>query len=955
MSMLARGCSTWAIVAAFVLHLPAGAGPVGGIGRSPCGLWTGLDAIPADKAALDGWIRPTNFRAVALDVDALKNTLAVAPLEFTAAAANAPVEITLPTPDGSWSRFRVVLSPVMEPGLAEKFPEIKTYFGVGVDDPWATVRMEWTYLGFGAQILSANGSWYIDRYSRGDQTLYTAYRRADLRRGVDDFWTCSTPGAGPQDWINDVPRDAARNFGTQLRTFRIAIGATGEYTTAVSAPSAPTVALGLSAVTTTVNRVTQVYERDLATRLLLVSNNNLTIYTNSATDPYTNGNSNTMLNQNVTALNGQIGSANYDVGHAFGTGSGGVAGAIGNVCTANKAQGVSLRNQPTGDPFDIDYVAHELGHQFAGRHNFNNCSTGPGDSANVAWEPGSGSSIMGYAGICSAATNLQSNSDAMFHAGNIGDQMSPYIASGTGAGACDQLLNTGNSVPTITVPPSGRTIPVRTPFELTASGSDANGDALTYSWEQMNTGSAIALNTSGGPMLDYTGTFPGTSFPTFFRPFLPVTSPTRTFPRLATVLNGFATNTNYVRGEGVPTTTRTGSNALRFRGIVRDGRGGVIWSDVTINVTDTAGPFAVTAPNGGESLTSGQPFTVTWNVANTTAAPVSTSQVNIRLSTDGGNTFPTLLASGVPNSGSASVVIPGPATTTARVRVEAVGNFFFDVSNSNFSITGVQPPGAFSLLSPANGAAGVPLTPTLSWGSSSGASGYTLELDSDAGFAPPLIIQQALSAGVTSYAVPAGTLAQNTPYFWRVVATGPGGTTSSSPASASFTTLAPPPPPPAFGLLAPADGVTVTTLTPTLQWLLSSGAAGYTVEVDTDAGFAPPLTLFSSLAGDTSTVFTIPPGTLSVSTTYFWRVIASGPGGTTLSTPASRSFTTFTPCPGDIDGNGSVGANDLSSLLSSFGSCPGNPNYLPAANLDSNPCIGANDLSTLLANYGCSS
>lgn len=605
------------------------------------------------------WIVPQAYRVLALDETQLFARLAEAPLEQPGLLRQSPAVIELPLPDGGFGRFQFVLSPIMAPELAARYPEIRTFSGQGLDDPAATVRFDHTPAGFHAMIIAPSGTIFIDPYRRGDTTHYISYFKRDFRDNADWLDIVEpTPGGVPET-SGPLPP-----VGATLRTYRLAVATTGEYTIFHGG----TVAAGLAAVVTSVNRVTQIYEREVAVRMVLIPNNDLIIYTNPSTDPYTNGSGTTMLGQNQTNLDAVIGNANYDIGHVFSTGGGGVA-SLGVVCrTGLKARGVTGRSAPVGDPFDVDYVAHEMGHQYAGNHSFNgNAGSCAGGNRNgsTAYEPGSGSTIMAYAGICSAQ-NLQSNSDDYFHTVNF-DEIVAYTRTGSG-NTCGVDRATGNTPPVVNPGVGGFTIPASTPFALTGSATDAEGDALTYNWEQFDLGSAGA---------------PSGSNPPFFRSWPALSSPTRHFPRLSELVN----NTTVI-GDNLPTVTRS----VNFRLTVRDNRangGGVDRASIAFNVTNAAGPFQVTAPNTAVTWMGNSEETVTWNVANTAASPVSCANVDILLSTDGGFTYPTTLLSSTPNDGAQPITVPNLATTTARVRVQCSDNIFFDISNANFAIQAI--------------------------------------------------------------------------------------------------------------------------------------------------------------------------------------------------------------------------------------------------------------------------
>lgn len=620
--------------------------------------WSDIDA-PAKADADSG-------RTVALDVGALRRFV---DLESARGAS-----LALPLPEGGFAEFVLEDSGTLPPELAAKYPEIRSLKGIDADGN--QVRIDISPIGFQAMVFAHDGGiWLVQPQDLeanaaspsklGFDTgvhVYRSVRRAAL--GSNGF-QCGVDGTHRHDDALQAPKSGAAIdtvTGSQRRTLRVAIAATGEYTAVFGG----TVSAGLAAITTALNRVNQVYERDFNVRMTLVPNNNLIVYTNASTDPYSNGNGVTMLGQNQTNLTSQIGSANYDIGHVFSTGGGGVAG-LGVICSSgSKARGVTGQSNPVGDPFYIDYVAHEMGHQFGGNHTFNSStgSCGGGNrAASSAYETGSGATIMAYAGIC-GSDDLQPNSDAYFHARSL-DEISARLAATT----CGTSSAAPNTAPVIAPLNTAYVIPAKTPFELTASATDADGDALSYTWEEYDLGASTAVGVDNG-------TSP------IARSFNPSSSGTRTIPRLSNLL----ANTT-AKGEILPQVNRT---ALKFRVTVRDnhaGGGASVSADLpAIRVVATSAPFAVTAPNTALAWTRNASATVTWNVGGTTAAPISCAAVDIALSTNGGNTFTATLASNVANNGSRSITVPNTATSQARVRVKCRNSIFFDVSNVNFSI-----------------------------------------------------------------------------------------------------------------------------------------------------------------------------------------------------------------------------------------------------------------------------
>lgn len=600
------------------------------------------------------YLAPTSFRTVKINHFEIRSLLLSAPQESNVRAQHSGVIIQLPMPNGQMQRFSISESPVMEAPLQAQYPEIRTYVAQGVDDIYATARLDYTPQGFHAMILSPFGTVFIDPFSQNETDYYISYYKQDYRPAFEQpEFICHTI----ESENTPVYTPTIMRTGEQLRTYRLAVACTGEFTSITGGPAG-----ALNNVITTVNRITGVYEQDFAVRLVVIANNNLIIYTNGGTDPYSNNNGSAMLSENQSNLDAVIGPANYDIGHVFSTGNfGGIAG-LGVVCVnGSKGMGATGSTNPVGDPWSIDYVAHEMGHQFSGNHTQNNlnCNANPG----TAWEPGSGITIMGYAGVC--APNLANNSIPYFHGGNISNELTIFTQSGSG-NTCAAITSTGNNPPVVTVPAGNFNIPKSTPFSLTGSATDPENDPLTYSWEQMNTGPQGNPNSPSGNA-------------PIFRPFVPVTNGTRVFPKLSDIINNTQT-----LGELLPTYSRL----LRFKLTVRDNRaggGGVGSNDIIFFVDETAGPFLVTFPNTNVSVSGDQ--TVTWDVANTSGAAINCQNVKISLSTDGGTTFPTVLAASTPNDGSQLVTLPSISTTTARIKVEAVDNIFFDMSNANFSIS----------------------------------------------------------------------------------------------------------------------------------------------------------------------------------------------------------------------------------------------------------------------------
>lgn len=628
----------------------------------------------------------SNKSYLTLDEVAQRKLLRRAPMEFTKAAQQTRVVMSLPLPNGTFARFRVEESPVMAASLAARSPEIKTYRGRGIDDPTLTTRFDMTPAGLHAIVLSNESTVIVEPASPSRPGRYVSYDQREAPQEAKLF-SCLLLGAEQAlTRSRQLPRKGDANLvatSATLRTYRLALAATAEFTQTFGGG---TVSGALSVMTTMINAVNAIYERDLGIHLMLVANETSIIFTNPITDGYTSDNVPTMLTQNQVVLDQRIGSANYDLGmvmdgHIFNSLPGkfifqGAANYQSTCSNGNKGKAVTVLRSTHPNTITAIYVAaHELGHLLGALHTFNSTldDCGPSRFAQVAYEPGSGSTIMGYRGgvlpdgtyfpLCLGDDLL--STDTYFHTASI-EQIFDFTTFGTGS-FCGATSDTGNNPPSVDAG-ADHTIPANTPFALTATASDLEGDALTYCWEEFDLGAA-------GPPHTDNGNRP------IFRSFAPVPYPTRTFPKLSDILSGTSTF-----GESLPTTNRT----MNFRITVRDnhpGAGGVNTGAMHVNIVSNSGPFAVTQPGAGTSWQAGSTQTVHWNVANTSGAPINCANVRVLLSIDGGSSFPFTLASSTPNSGTTTITLPNTPTSSARVKVEAIDNIFFNISLPNFTIT----------------------------------------------------------------------------------------------------------------------------------------------------------------------------------------------------------------------------------------------------------------------------
>jgi Metallo-peptidase family M12B Reprolysin-like len=619
---------------------------------------------------------PKEFKLFNLNIEPLRQQL------FSIVGSDArqrSTVIVLPNADGKYEEFEVFEASNFEPDLQARFPEIRAYSGKGITDKYATLKLSISPQGIQTMVFRTDKeNEFIEPYSR-DHTVYAVYKSQRERGRLP--WTCFTEDKqAAADIDSQLSHTRPLSNTGELKTMRLAQSCTAEYSNYFGATNASQSALVYAAFNATLTRCNGLYERDLAIHLNLISSNfeDLIIFYDPATDPYPpNQDEWSSALQNL--LNLQVGDANYDIGHLFGaTGGGGFAGCIGCVCVdGQKGSGYTSAATPMGDAFDVDFVAHEVGHQMGANHTFTNRDEG----TQVQKEVGGGITIMGYAGLTDH--NPGRRSIDIFHEASI-QQIQVNMASKT----CPITTVMTANHPPVVAPVNNYTIPILTPFALTGSATDPEGDPITYCWEEND----LHGGQTGAQSVAYATKPVGPNWLSF-----PATqSPTRLCPTLSTILAGLLITPPLPGGNIDIEALSSVSRTLNFRLTVRDNHpyvpmstiGETQFTDMTVTVSNTSGPFQVTSPNTNVTWAGGSTQTIMWNVAGTTGPPVSCAAVNISLSTDGGTTFPTLLSAEHANDGSAALTIPNAATTKARVKVEAVGNIFFDISDSDFTITG---------------------------------------------------------------------------------------------------------------------------------------------------------------------------------------------------------------------------------------------------------------------------
>ena len=765
-------------------------------------------------------------------------------------------KVYLPNTDGKLLSFLVREASNFSPGLAAKYPNIKAYRGYSLDYPQLRLHFSYSPSGLKATFVDVGTrvKTSIEKISKIDDR-YIAYTQLDDSMPKQAL-SCFTPEPSKISLRSKENSQARVNLAGEmsslvrfsdestLTTYRLAVATNGQYT----AYHGGTVDSALAAINTTLTALNFIFETDLGIRLELIDNNDLIVYTDPDTDPFQDDASNlngTMNTELQAILRSVIGDDNYDVGHIFsGIGGGGNAGAIGAFCNDSvKGSAWSASTQPEGSYF-VNLVAHEMGHQLGANHTFSMRTEGTGTNV----EPGSGTTIMSYAGV-TGPDDVAIYGDDYYHNVSILQGLN-YLKSQS----CQVNKDIDNNVPTVKEL-ENYTIPVGTPFILTGSATDVDeSDLLTYTWEQVDDGLVPSSVFSSENIQGAN-----------FRSLPPSESSTRYFPLITSVISGDLTLSD-PNIESTWETLSTVPREFNFAFTVRDnavGGGGVASTRTKITVVDREGAFQVTSQGDAPIYLTASEQTVTWAVAGTNAAPILAELVNIRLSADGGLTYPYSLAENINNDGSHKVQMPDLVTAQARVRVESVNNIFYAINSRDFAITRDDIVLTFSQLNyPVCNNESVTanllyetsssFTDTAIFSSLNTPSGLTVR------FSP-------LSASVNKTDVDVTFLATNdiepNTYPVEVVATSDirsqSLTFNVSTYSSEFTPVV---------LVLPNDQSLLSGLRAKLEWQKQNNAVSYEVEVATDESFSD--VFFSS---NVDTNFITITG-LQRETNYYWRV-----------------------------------------------------------------------------------
>jgi subtilisin-like proprotein convertase family protein len=587
----------------------------------------------------------------------------------------------MPMPSGQY--VNVTLKPyrVAESGFYKKYPSIQTF---SFSDRSGEVNGFGSMSEKGLHVVGrcSEGQFYIDPTDKSqDKKTYAAYYRADyqLPEGVipsrcekeEILDEVEEPGPTLAD---AAAKSAASKSRPPLRQYDFAVATTGEYAQYHGGTKADVAAELVNLMV----RVNEVMRREYSVEYILIEETDTLFFLDPETDGFTNGNTSVLINQVDVTIGNLIDVNAYDLGHILCTQYGGLA-SVSSVCSdRRKRNGVSCGDNPIGDRFYVELVCHEVGHQMGSRHSFNHCR-GVNESLLTGFEPGSGTTIMAYSGLC-GGNNVSTVTSPYYNIGSI-EAITAYMHEGNGARCAEETERPGQ-IPTLSFDfdtDNPTVIPGSTPFELTANVTADTMDLL-YCWEQYD---AVPFNCN---VNNPTGNCP------LFRSYEPTPDPTRVFPRIDRLINGTSS-----RWEKLPDYDRS----MQFMCTLRDWdpEGGTLdWDLVQLDVAGDAGPFTVGDISGTYEV--GDQIEINWDVAQTDQAPVSCGRVDIYMSEDGGFTYPHLLAESVPNSGTLTLNAPNIPTDNAKIKVKGHDNFFFNISGSTFGISAPSAP-TFSASYPA--------------------------------------------------------------------------------------------------------------------------------------------------------------------------------------------------------------------------------------------------------------
>lgn len=811
------------------------------------------DANEEDKMVL-----PEKFIAYTLSIEDLKVSLENVPNEEDKKNGIAGAIVQLPLPDGTFEAFEVYDSPVFAPKLAAKYPSIKSYKGKSLKTPGMNVRFNTGPYGFHAAIHSISNVFYIDPYARENTKEYLTY---DVKDHISQF-EIPGPLCGVHEEVKESTievRSNPRSAGpVDLNVYRLALACTGEWGSVRG-----TEEKALADMNTGVNRINQIFENELAIRLILIDDNDKLINLDPLTDPYLQTSSGSaMLGANTGILNLRVGLGSYDIGHVYHRACdvGGVA-LLGSMCNSSiKGAGVTCHFSSNLNYIAANTTSHEFGHQMTAQHTFNNCAGN--ESPADAFEPGSGTTIMSYAGAC-GAQNVVQDGDIYYHVNSLIQIYNHTRGDGLAGDGCAEILETSNLEPTVEIfHESGFTIPEQTHFYLEGIGTDDNEeDQLTYTWEQMNRGPTSNL---GSPIGDAP----------HFRSVLPGLSPLRFFPSADNIMNG-----SFDRTE-VPF---EGDRTVNFMLTVRDNNseaGTAVWEEIEFHVADTPVRFGITSQDNSEIYTVGEEIDITWNVAGTDLPPVKAERMDILLFTGNAATFSltdednvTVLAKDVFNTGSCKVIVPNKITQKGRIIIKASESIFFSINTTNIRIQESNEPNLIVNSSPLAQIKCLPadftyevsseehldiegdITYTILDGLPEGST-YSFDPEvAEIGATSTLTINPPNNFEGGDYQIRIGSITESMDTFSRLI--------YLNLRSADHSTL---------DAISPEKNAVGIGISPTFSWKESVNAISYTFELSTSPTFGDSNLYEISGLSDTSYK---PDVFLEINTVYYWRVVST--------------------------------------------------------------------------------